>query len=298
VTIELTAEPVPTESSRPLHPLCELFPPIEGTAFDELVTSIKENGLRELIVILDGAILDGRNRYNACLAAGVEPRFTPFKGNDPVRFVLAANIHRRHLNESQRATIAAKIANLAHGGDRKSDQAANLPVLTQAAAAEMLNVSARSVRTARKVLEHAELADVAAITKGQASVSGVAKKLKAKREEEAVDEAPVLTAETREKTAAAVALFRVLGTIQKLAEQRDAHPGVFDGIASNNDLQAARDFFARLGSAEEWRASANAAAAAPSPPPIKPGTMAPPADDGLDIPAQFKRSQIPTETQH
>ena len=152
-------------------------PADRGRGVRELVASIKEEGLREPIVILEGAILDGRNRYNACLAAGVEPVFTPFRGDDPVRFVLAANVHRRHLNESQRATIAAKIANLTHGGDRRSDQAANLPVPTQAEAAEMLNVSERSVRTARKVLEQAESADIEAITKGKATVSGIAKKL-------------------------------------------------------------------------------------------------------------------------
>jgi hypothetical protein len=132
----------------------------------------------------DEAILDGRNRYRACLAAGVGPVFRPFTGDDPIRFVLAANIHRRHLTESQRAMIAAQIATRQHGGDRKSDQAATLPVdiPTQTEAAEMLNVSERSVRTARKVLEQAEPADVKAITEGKATVSGIAKKLKAAEE--------------------------------------------------------------------------------------------------------------------
>lgn len=57
--------------------------------------------------------------------------------------------------QCQRAYIAAKIADLPHGGDRRSDQAANRPVVTQAAAGEMLNVSERSVRRARKVIEQA-----------------------------------------------------------------------------------------------------------------------------------------------
>jgi hypothetical protein len=59
------------------------------------------------------------------------------------------NLKRRHLNESQRAMIAAKLANMPHGGDRKSDQAANLPLVSQSAAAEMLNVSDRSIRSKR-----------------------------------------------------------------------------------------------------------------------------------------------------
>lgn len=51
--------------------------------------------------------------------------------------------------------MAAMLANLSHGGDRKSDQAANLPdsppTVTQQTAAEMLNVSERLVRAAKRV---------------------------------------------------------------------------------------------------------------------------------------------------
>jgi hypothetical protein len=88
----------------------------------------------------------------ACKAAGIEPEYTPYQGNDPLAFVISKNLKRRHLSTSQRAAIAAEIAKLPQGGDRKSDQAANLPFdsVTQAQAAKMLNVSERSVRAARK----------------------------------------------------------------------------------------------------------------------------------------------------
>jgi hypothetical protein len=178
--VEHEQEPASRASRLPLHPLCELFPAMEDVAFDELVSSIKENGLQEPTVLLDGAILDGRNRYIACLAAGVKPVFVPFRGGDPVRFVLAANIHRRHLNQSQRAVIAADIVTYQHGGDRKSDQSANLRLdkCTYAEAAEMLSVSERSVDTAVKIKRRAEPEDIDAIKKGKATISGVAKRLK------------------------------------------------------------------------------------------------------------------------
>jgi hypothetical protein len=47
--------------------------------------------------------------------------------------------------------VAAKIANLGHG--QRADRAANLPV-SQSGAAELLNVSERTVRHAKEVHDH------------------------------------------------------------------------------------------------------------------------------------------------
>ena len=49
-----------------------------------------------------------------------------------LKFVLSLNATRRHLNASQRAMVAAKLANICHGGDRGGNQygewqAADLP---------------------------------------------------------------------------------------------------------------------------------------------------------------------------
>ncbi len=66
---------------------------------------------------------------------------------------------RRHLTESQRAMIAANLANMPRGGDRPSASdsnfdSANLHIrkeVSQSDAAEMLQVSPRSVATAAKI---------------------------------------------------------------------------------------------------------------------------------------------------
>jgi ParB-like chromosome segregation protein Spo0J len=93
------------------HPLANLFPLMEGAEFDEFVVDIKTNGLHEPIVLFDGKILDGRNRYRACLAADVEPDVIDGDGwiDDPATYVISANIRRRHLNTEQRAEFLAKI---------------------------------------------------------------------------------------------------------------------------------------------------------------------------------------------
>ena len=90
-----------------LHPLCTLFPRLSGSEFDTLRDDIKANGLRAPIVLHDGMILDGGNRYRACLDAGVKPQFVKFSGGNLVSFVLSANLHRRHMSAGQQAAIVA-----------------------------------------------------------------------------------------------------------------------------------------------------------------------------------------------
>lgn len=153
------------------HPLADVFPLIEGAEFDALVADVAKQGLLEAIVTLDGDILDGRNRYRACVAAGVEPHFEVFEGADPVAFVVSKNVARRHLDESQRAIAAAKIANIQHGGDRSKRPIGHLK---QQEASDLLNVGDRSIRRAREVLNEGTPELVKAVEAGRVSVSAAA----------------------------------------------------------------------------------------------------------------------------
>ena len=83
---------------------------MEGEEFDALVADIKASGLRERIMLYEGKILDGRNRYRACLKAGFEPvtiQLPPIC--DPVAYVISANIRRRHLTADQKRDLIAKL---------------------------------------------------------------------------------------------------------------------------------------------------------------------------------------------
>jgi hypothetical protein len=89
------------------HPAAELFPMMTTDELLLLTDDIAENGLREPIVTLDGKVLDGRNRLQACGNAKVEPRFVVYDGAEPFNYVVSVNLHRRHLTQSQIAAIAA-----------------------------------------------------------------------------------------------------------------------------------------------------------------------------------------------
>lgn len=83
------------------HELANIFPLIEGEEFDKLVDDIQANGLLNPIVLYEGKILDGRNRFNACQQAGVQPLFVEYDGDEPDAYVIALNVRRRHLKQQQ-----------------------------------------------------------------------------------------------------------------------------------------------------------------------------------------------------
>lgn len=93
-----------------VHPAAAELPPITGAEFDDLVADIRVHGLQQPIVLHEGRILDGVNRYRACLFAGVEPRFVTWEGQcgSLAAFVASQNLYRRHLTTGQRAIFAAR----------------------------------------------------------------------------------------------------------------------------------------------------------------------------------------------
>lgn len=155
------------------HPAADIFPMLDGPDLDALAEDIRAHGLRNPVIVIGSKVLDGRNRLAACDRLGIEATFRQYEGDDPVAFVLSENLHRRHLNESQRAMVAARIATLRHGGDRRSTKA---PIggLKQSDAASQLNVGERNVQRAREVIEKATPEVVQAVESGKLAVSAAA----------------------------------------------------------------------------------------------------------------------------
>ena len=174
-----------------LHPLCTLFPRMTGQEFQSLADDIKANGQREPIILHEGMILDGGNRYRACLEAGVEPSFMEFGGENLVSYVLSANLHRRHMTPGQQAAIVASAQDWAsahgRGGDRKSNQSQAVDFDTVEKRAAASGVSGVTQMKADKVAkEDPELAKK--VAQGEVSLPEAVKKVSPKKETKRVVE--------------------------------------------------------------------------------------------------------------
>lgn len=222
------------------HPVAGMFPLMSADELGGLVEDIRSHGLREPIWLHpDGRIVDGRNRYRACLEGAVQPRFQTWDGSGSlVDFVLSLNLHRRHLNQSQKAVIALRVEEQC-AAEAKGRQGArsDLPEMTQGAsnieailpqcngrgpqarevAAAAVGVSARYMQDAKKVAEEAPEM-IPEIESGEMTVSQARQRLPNPRK--------VLA---RERAERAVRLAKEGRTAQQIAEEL----GVSDSSVGN-----------------------------------------------------------------
>jgi len=161
-----------------------------------LKADIAAHGVREPMTMHDGMILDGRNRYRACQELGIQPPppRTLGNGQSPTAFVVSANLHRRHLSQSQKACVAnnvekylakeAKQRQRKHGGTapgRKKTVPARLPEVisngeAREQAAAIVGVSPRYVSDA-KAVEKADPKLYAKVAAGEVSLPRAKKQL-------------------------------------------------------------------------------------------------------------------------
>lgn len=174
---------------------------IEGRDFGPVVN--------EALATPELVVLDGRNRLRACELAGVEPlTIQHIPGTTAVmdslcegweefvgKWIVSKNLHRRHLSTGQRAAVAAKWVEYFAVEARKrqgfrSDLNPDLSAKLQkgsegfhasAKAAEMFNVSPRSVATAKKVMEQ-DPEKFLQVEKGEIAPSRAEKEIKAKQQ--------------------------------------------------------------------------------------------------------------------
>lgn len=165
-----------------VHPYAALFPMMSDAERAGLLESIRADGLLHPIMCLDGQILDGRNRYSVCEELGMVPQFEEYKGHDPLRYVLATNGQRRQLEDSQRAMVAARLANMkAHENQHTKEVVQSCTTcISLEDAAKMLRVSRRSAATARKIINEAPEDIIVSVDSGALSLNAALKKIQPK----------------------------------------------------------------------------------------------------------------------
>jgi N6-adenosine-specific RNA methylase IME4 len=166
------------------HPAAKLFPMMKGAELREFERDIAESKLREPIVLFDDMILDGRNRDAVCRKLKIEPKYVTWTGRGaggPVAYVISKNMHRRHLNESQRALVAARALPLLEkeARGRKGNRAPG-PGSGRARdiAAAPAGVSGRTVARAKALIGSAPKAELDAIAAGDKTLKQVERELK------------------------------------------------------------------------------------------------------------------------
>ena len=163
-----------------VHPAANAFPMMDRQQFASLKQDIEKKGQQDYITFWREQLIDGRNRLRACEELGIEPLTCELDDDaDPLAFIISANLHRRHLTTAQRSMVAAELATLEKGGDRKSEdfKGQNCPLIDDAAS--LLSVSPRTVRTAKQVKEKGSLELVDAVKSGDVTVSQAANLCKA-----------------------------------------------------------------------------------------------------------------------
>ncbi len=272
------------------HPVAALFPllrDVDRTDFARLLCSIRDDGQIEPIVLDGTVIVDGRNRYLACVEAEVEPRFVQVADlNSPMpahQYAYEKNANRRHLTDDQRATALAGFMRIdeaefkrqrAEGGKKGGRPSAVNLVPNSVQGSEKLK---RAERTVDKVAKSAKVStykaqqalnlvqngtaeDVQAVVSGKTKLKDAAAKLKPKQPEPVAT--PISAAEAatiREITAEADAYVpkeraRCLAAWEKLPER-------VQRLCANAVSQKVKERFATEFPTERARLDASWAAA-------------------------------------
>ena len=131
---------------------------------DALAEDIQKNGQALPIVTWQGKIIDGRNRYLACLSRNIEPKIVEFGKSNAGAHITSLNYFRKHWTVTERSHFAALMSLESERGNPETQVATPLngpndplpsisPVITQTEAAKQMGVSVRSVRRAKSKIK-------------------------------------------------------------------------------------------------------------------------------------------------
>lgn len=149
------------------HEIANIFPMMTDAEFEQLKDDIVLNGQLDPVILYEGKILDGRNRWKVCTELGLVINYEQYQGDNPLSFVISKNLHRRHLSAGQRAMIATDIKPLLEVEAKKrqgirTDLPNFVEIIPESSkgrardqAGDLFGVSGRYVATAEKIKREA-----------------------------------------------------------------------------------------------------------------------------------------------
>ncbi len=172
-----------------------LLPKMSEEEFAELKASIQSEGQHyPIIVNEDLEVLDGHHRYRACIELGIEPDFEVRKFEDKLlekKFVIEANLRRRHLNNFQLVELAVPLLEIEKALAKKrqsvggkngrnlqlglasEDAVPQFKAKATEVIAKKAGVSTRTFERGKKILEEASEDDKQKLREGKASITKV-----------------------------------------------------------------------------------------------------------------------------
>lgn len=153
------------------HPLSAAFPDMTAEEYSDLLSSVKDIGIQNPIVLFEGMIIDGWHRYRASLDLDVECPYVDLPEHiNPQNYVIAQNISRRSLTASQRALAVVTV----HAWRRRGNQIDTeypFETKTEDEMAELANTSAATIKKAKKIASKAVPEVIQAIQSGEVGIS-------------------------------------------------------------------------------------------------------------------------------
>ncbi|MCL1971210.1 MAG: ParB N-terminal domain-containing protein [Candidatus Bathyarchaeota archaeon] len=175
----------------------KMLPTMSQEEFEQLKESIRTEGQHYPIIVSESLeVLDGHHRFRACLELDIEPDFEVKHFEDKLlekKFVIEANLRRRHLNNFQLVELAVPLLEIEkalakkqksqndiheHGSPSNSVPDNSFSEFeptgkTTAAVAKRAGVSTRTLEKGKKIIEKASEDDKQKLREGKTSISKV-----------------------------------------------------------------------------------------------------------------------------
>lgn len=182
--------------------LSALIPPLTGDEYTLLEESILAEGCRDALIVWQGILIDGHNRYKICREHGLSFRVEEARVSsraEAMAWMAKNQLGRRNLNNFQRAELALvyKPAIEAEARRRQATSTGGSspqlrptldkaePVDTKKELAEMANISHGTIAKAMKIKEHANKETLQALRAGDVSINQAYKEIRAAEKKQA-----------------------------------------------------------------------------------------------------------------